>query len=45
LEIVRAATHLFQEPGALDRVAELTQQWFLQHLKPLPRHVHDPALG
>ncbi len=32
LEIVPGATHLFQEPGALERVAELAQAWFVQHL-------------
>jgi putative phosphoribosyl transferase len=32
LEIVPGAGHLFEEPGALERVAELTRDWFLQHL-------------
>ena len=32
LEIVRGATHLFEEPGALDRVAELAAAWFSGHL-------------
>jgi putative phosphoribosyl transferase len=32
LEIVPAASHLFPEPGALDRVAELARDWFLKHL-------------
>jgi len=32
LEIVPGATHLFEEPGAMEKVAELTQEWFLQHL-------------
>ncbi|MER5553471.1 phosphoribosyltransferase family protein [Streptomyces sp. NPDC002793] len=32
LEIVPGATHLFEEPGALDRVAELAQDWFTTHL-------------
>jgi putative phosphoribosyl transferase len=31
LEIVPGATHLFEEPGALDRVAKLASNWFLQH--------------
>ncbi|MFJ8883877.1 phosphoribosyltransferase family protein [Streptomyces sp. NPDC102402] len=34
LEIVPGATHLFEEPGALDRVAELAQGWFTAHLLP-----------
>jgi putative phosphoribosyl transferase len=33
LEIVPGATHLFEEPGALERVAELAVDWFLRHLK------------
>jgi putative phosphoribosyl transferase len=37
LEIVPGATHLFEERGALERVAHLAQDWFLRHLKPLPR--------
>ncbi len=32
LEVVPGATHLFQEPGALERVAELARDWFLSHL-------------
>jgi hypothetical protein len=32
LEIVPGATHLFEEPGALERVAELAVEWFTTHL-------------
>ncbi|MFC9531905.1 phosphoribosyltransferase family protein [Streptomyces sp. NPDC055817] len=32
LEIVPGATHLFEEPGTLDRVADLARQWFTTHL-------------
>jgi pimeloyl-ACP methyl ester carboxylesterase len=32
LEIVPGATHLFEEPGALERVAELAGDWFVRHL-------------
>jgi pimeloyl-ACP methyl ester carboxylesterase len=32
LEIVPGATHLFEEPGALERVAALAREWFLRHL-------------
>lgn len=32
LEIVPGASHLFEEPGALDRVAELAAAWFAEHL-------------
>nr|WP_156925955.1 alpha/beta family hydrolase [Glycomyces arizonensis] len=30
--IVPGATHLFEEPGALESVAELAQDWFNEHL-------------
>ena len=30
--IVPGAGHLFEEPGTLDQVVELTQDWFLKHL-------------
>jgi putative phosphoribosyl transferase len=32
LEIVPGATHLFEEPGTLDRAAALAREWFLRHL-------------
>lgn len=32
LKIVPGATHLFQEPGALEEVAALARRWFEQHL-------------
>lgn len=35
LEIVSGATQLFEEPGALDEVANLAGQWFENHLSPL----------
>lgn len=34
LEIVPGATHLFEEPGALDEVARLAGDWFTHHLVP-----------
>ena len=33
LEIVPGATHLFEEPGALETVARLAGDWFLRHLE------------
>jgi putative phosphoribosyl transferase len=33
LEIVPRATHLFEEPGALEQVARLASLWFEQYLK------------
>jgi len=32
LEIIPGATHLFEESGALERVAKLASDWFLLHL-------------
>lgn len=34
LEIVPGATHLFEEPGTLEQVAELARDWFLRYLAP-----------
>lgn len=35
LEVVTDATHLFEEPGALETVADLARDWFTDHLRPL----------
>ena len=32
LVVIPGATHLFEEPSALDRVAQLAREWFEQHL-------------
>jgi pimeloyl-ACP methyl ester carboxylesterase len=32
LDIVPGATHLFEEPGTLERVADLARSWFQHHL-------------
>jgi putative phosphoribosyl transferase len=37
LEIVPGASHLFEEPGALEQVARLARDWFVRHLQPAPR--------
>lgn len=34
IDIVPRATHLFQEAGALETVAERAADWFLEHLQP-----------
>jgi putative phosphoribosyl transferase len=34
LEVVAGASHLFEEPGALDKVAALARDWFREHLAP-----------
>jgi hypothetical protein len=41
LEIVPGASHLFEEPGALETVARLARDWFARHL-PAPA---GPARG
>jgi putative phosphoribosyl transferase len=33
LAVVAGATHLFEEPGALEHVADLARDWFLTHLQ------------
>jgi putative phosphoribosyl transferase len=34
LVVVPGASHLFEEPGALEKVAILARDWFLAHLRP-----------
>lgn len=34
LEVVPGAGHLFEEPGALDQVADLARGWFVSHFMP-----------
>ena len=34
LDVIPGAGHLFEEPGALDRVSTLAGTWFLEHLGP-----------
>ena len=36
LRIIAGATHLFEEPGALEEVAHLAADWFSRHLVPVP---------
>jgi hypothetical protein len=33
LTVVPGATHLFEEPGTLDAVAERARAWFTAHLR------------
>ncbi|MCU1242840.1 MAG: putative phosphoribosyl transferase [Candidatus Acidoferrum typicum] len=35
LEIIPGATHLFEEPGTLEKVAQLATVWFVQHMRTL----------
>lgn len=45
LVVVPQATHLFEEPGALDQVARLAGVWFEQHLVPKVSHVTPNGLA
>jgi dienelactone hydrolase len=38
LAIIPGATHLFEEPGALELVARLAREWFQRFLTPAPAH-------
>ena len=35
LRIVPGATHLFEEPGALENVARMASEWFADHFEPM----------
>lgn len=43
LAVIPGATHLFEEAGALEQVADLTSTWFAQHLR--PRRIHPGGDG
>jgi putative phosphoribosyl transferase len=44
LVIVPGATHLFEEPGTLEQVADLARDWFLRYLvAPAPEGETDPG--
>ncbi len=44
LVIVPGASHLFEEPGKLDIVADLARAWFAQHMR-MPAEVHAAGGG
>ena len=43
LIVIPGATHLFEEPGALDEVARLAKEWFVRHLAPASGFSGDNA--
>jgi putative phosphoribosyl transferase len=43
LEIIPGATHLFEEPGTLQRVAKLAAAWFDRHLRSASPSVSDTS--
>jgi putative phosphoribosyl transferase len=44
LAVVPGATHLFEEPGTLDAVADLAREWFVDHLARAPQPASRPDL-
>ncbi|MER6787269.1 phosphoribosyltransferase family protein [Streptomyces sp. NPDC000658] len=40
LAVVPGATHLFEEPGALEKVTDLARDWFTDHMAPVPHAAH-----
>lgn len=45
LAVVPRATHLFEEPGALERVASLASTWFTEQFDPIRRRVPGTSRG
>ena len=45
MAIVPRATHLFEEPGALEQVCSLAAAWFTRHLHPPPHEEAAPVAG
>src|SRR5262249_40433005 len=45
LIIVPGASHLFEEPGALEQVADLAADWFARHLLALPQSEYVSGRG
>jgi putative phosphoribosyl transferase len=43
IEVVPGATHLFEEPGALEQVVELAGGWFQRYLKPAAGLADSPV--
>lgn len=44
IAIVPGATHLFEEPGALEQAAKLAAEWFTKHLTEPERVEEDNPL-
>jgi putative phosphoribosyl transferase len=44
LEIIPGATHLFEEPGTLEKVAQLASDWFSLHLTRKSRMSNDKRM-
>ncbi len=42
IQLVQGATHLFEEPGTLDSVLNLTSEWFTEHLHQHPKTLAEP---
>jgi putative phosphoribosyl transferase len=44
MAIIPGATHLFEEPGALEKVANLAARWFEVHLSQASESLTHPAI-
>ncbi len=42
LEVIQGATHLFEEPGALEQAAQIAKEWFTRLLVPKESTVQTP---
>jgi putative phosphoribosyl transferase len=40
LVVVPGATHLFEEPGALERIAQLARDWLVRHVADTDQPAH-----
>ncbi|MGZ3771049.1 MAG: dienelactone hydrolase family protein [Bdellovibrio sp.] len=45
IDIIPGATHLFEEPGTLEQVADLASQWFTSHLAIQESPLQSKTLG
>ena len=42
-KVIEAASHLFEEPGTLEQVAEAARAWFVQHFNVRRGQDDEPA--
>lgn len=45
MKVVKGATHLFEEPGALEEVSKLSGEWFVKYLSPELEGVGMDVIG
>lgn len=44
IDVIPGATHLFSEPGSLERVADIARRWFERHVFPNVRRFRTPIM-